>query len=176
LIDKRIETFLDEVAAKTSAPGGGAVAAVAVAMAAALTAMVARFSEKQLGDEAERIAGHADELRAEVGPLAQADADAYGAYLAAKRLPEDDPQREAAIEEATIRSADVPLSIAKIGSIVLDFAADLSDRGNPNLSGDAYAAQSLAKAGMRIAANLVILNLDDPAHIWVEQAQALLAR
>jgi methenyltetrahydrofolate cyclohydrolase len=176
LIDKRIAAFLDEVAAQTSAPGGGAVAAVAVAMAAALAAMVARFSEKQVGEDAARLARRADELRAEVEPLAQADADAYAAYLAAKRLPEDDPGREAAIEEATTRSADVPLSIAKIASIVLDIAADLGERGNPNLAGDAFAARALAEAGMRIAANLVVLNLDDPTNVWVEEAQILLAR
>ncbi|MDQ3670788.1 MAG: cyclodeaminase/cyclohydrolase family protein, partial [Actinomycetota bacterium] len=90
--------------------------------------------------------------------------------------PEDDPGREAAIEEATTRSADVPLSIAKIGSTVLDIAVDLGERGNPNLSGDAFAARALAEAGMRIAANLVVLNLDDPTNVRVEEAQILLTR
>ena len=116
MLEKRLATFFDEVAAKTSAPGGGAVAAIVVGLAAALAAMTARFSEKKLGEDAAEIAARADELRAEAGELAQADAEAYGAYLEAIRRPEDDPSREAAVRDATDRSAAVPLRIAEIGA------------------------------------------------------------
>lgn len=161
MLEKSLTTFLDELAAKTSAPGGGAVSAVVVAMAAALAAMVARFSEKQLGEDAAAIAEHADALRAEVGPLAGEDAAAYGAYLEARRRPEDDPGREAALAEATDRSAAIPLRIAEIGAAVVELAGRLAERGNPNLSGDAFAARSIAEAGTRSAAKLVLLNLGE---------------
>jgi methenyltetrahydrofolate cyclohydrolase len=42
--DETIGTFLDKLAAKTPAPGGGAVAALHAAEAAALLAMVARYT------------------------------------------------------------------------------------------------------------------------------------
>jgi methenyltetrahydrofolate cyclohydrolase len=99
VLDRTLTEFLEDVAAKTSAPGGGGVASVSIALAAALAGMTARFSEKKLGDEANRLAAQADALRAEVGELAQADADAYGAYVEAKRLPEDDPGRAQALAD-----------------------------------------------------------------------------
>ena len=159
MLDQRVDEFLEAVAAKTSAPGGGGVASVSIALAAALAGMTARFSEKRLGDEARRLAARADELRAEVGALAQADADAYGAYVAAKRLPEDDPARKEALAEAEARAAEVPLRIAELGAAVSQLAEELAERGNPNLAGDAYTSALVAQAGTRAAANLVLINL-----------------
>src|SRR6476659_1391928 len=74
--------FLDAVPARTPAPGGGAVAAVAVSLAAGLTGMAARFAADDWERRAE-IVGRADELRARAEPLADADAAAYGAFMAA---------------------------------------------------------------------------------------------
>jgi formiminotetrahydrofolate cyclodeaminase len=159
MLEKSLATFFDDVAAKTSAPGGGAVAAVVVSLAAALAGMVARFSEKQLGAEAGELARQADEVRETAGPLAQEDAEAYASYLEAVRRPEDDPERDAALAQATDRSADVPLRIAESGASVIALADDLGERGNRMLSGDAFAARELARAAARTAANLVVVNL-----------------
>jgi formiminotetrahydrofolate cyclodeaminase len=159
MLEKSLATFFDELAAKTSAPGGGAASAVVVAIAAGLAGMVARFSEKQLGAEAEQLARRADHLRDEAAPLAQEDAEAYASYLEAVRRPHDDPGREAALAEATDRSADVPLRIAETGAGVVALADDLGERGNRTLSGDAFAARELARAAARTAANLVVVNL-----------------
>jgi methenyltetrahydrofolate cyclohydrolase len=159
VLDRTLTEFLEDVAAKTSAPGGGGVASVSIALAAALAGMTARFSEK-LGDEANRLAAQADALRAEVGGLAQADADAYGAYVEAKRLPEDDPGRAQALADAEARAAEVPLRIAELGAAVSQLAEELAERGNPTLAGDAYTSALVAQAGTRAAANLVLINLD----------------
>ncbi|MDP8977520.1 MAG: cyclodeaminase/cyclohydrolase family protein, partial [Actinomycetota bacterium] len=51
--------FLERVAAQEPAPGGGAVAAVAIALAAALAGMAARLSERHTVD-APRMATEAD--------------------------------------------------------------------------------------------------------------------
>ncbi|MBT6582971.1 MAG: formimidoyltetrahydrofolate cyclodeaminase, partial [Gammaproteobacteria bacterium] len=53
---QNLATYLDALAAKTSTPGGGAVAAVVAAEACSLVAMVANFSK---GDVAKDIAGRA---------------------------------------------------------------------------------------------------------------------
>ena len=174
MLDKSVSEFLDDVAAKTAAPGGGGVSSVTIALAAALAGMTARFSEKKLGEEADRLAVRADALRAEVGALAQADAEAYGAYVEARRLPEDRPGREEALAEAEDRAARVPLRIAEIGAEIARLAVDLAKRGNPNLAGDAYTAGVLAEAGTRAAANLVVVNLGgDEADERVRRAREL---
>lgn len=141
MLEKTLAGFLDEVAAETSAPGGGAVAAIVAALGAALAEMVARFS----GAQEEAAAAQA--LRARASPLAQADADAYTAFLATR----DDDARS--------RTVDVPLEIAAIGAEVAALAAGLAEKGNPNLRGDAIAAALAASAGARASATLVEINL-----------------
>jgi methenyltetrahydrofolate cyclohydrolase len=172
--------FLDMVASREPAPGGGASAAVAVALAAGLTAMAARFSADHLAD-AETIAARAEELRNRVMPLAQADAAAYGRVLDAYRTPrDDDEKRRRRIREALSEAADVPLSIAEVGVEVAGNAARLVEEGNPNLRGDAVTATVLAGAGVRAAATLVEINVsaggaDDDRLSRVDQLLATMA-
>jgi methenyltetrahydrofolate cyclohydrolase len=162
VVEKSLTTFLEEVAERTSAPGGGAVSAVAVGMAAALVAMAARFSDKQLA-AAHDLAEKADVIRSEVLPLAQADAEAYAALMTAFRLPKDDPGRTEAIAAAAEEAAAVPLEIAAFAAETALLAARLAEEGNPNLRGDAVAAALLASAAARTSANLVRINLDENA-------------
>jgi methenyltetrahydrofolate cyclohydrolase len=152
--------FLDLVASREPAPGGGASAAVTVALAAALAAMAARFSTEHLAVRADGLAVRADGLRGEVVLLARADAVAYGRVLDAQRAPRDDEEgRRRKIREALTEAADVPLSVAGIGAEVAGIAARLAEEGNPNLRGDALTAVALAGAGVRAAATLVEINV-----------------
>jgi formiminotetrahydrofolate cyclodeaminase len=151
--------FLDMVASREPAPGGGASAAVAVTLAAALATMAARFSTDHLTD-AEAIADRAEKLRSRVMPLARADAAAYGRVLDAYRTPRDDEEgRRRKLREALSEAADVPLSIAEIGAEVVGISARLVEAGNPNLRGDAVTAAALAGAAARAAATLVEINI-----------------
>ena len=63
--DDTIAAFLDQLAARVPAPGGGATAALHAAQAAALLAMVARYSDGPKYDAGlmSRIVAEADELR-----------------------------------------------------------------------------------------------------------------
>lgn len=154
-----LDRFLDMVACREPAPGGGASAAVTVALAAALAAMAARFSTEQLA-EAETLAAKAEEARGRALPLARDDAAAYGRVLNAYRTPRDDEEgRRRTIRQALSEAADVPLSIAEIGAEVTGLSARLAVEGNPNLKGDAVAAATLAAAGARAAVALVEINI-----------------
>jgi formiminotetrahydrofolate cyclodeaminase len=149
--------FLDRVASDSPAPGGGSVAAIAVALAAGLAGMAARLSSAQL-DDAPELASRADAARLRVAPLARADAESYGRVLDAYR--ESDPEtRMARVRDALSGAADVPLAVAEAGSEVAAIASRLVEEGNPNLKGDAMAAVLLASAGVRAAAKLVQINL-----------------
>lgn len=157
--DQTVGDFLDAVASDAPAPGGGAVAAVTAGLAAGLVAMTARFTAG-----AEATAVRADELRAAVLPLADADAAAFTAVLAAYRQPKDDPEaRRAAIRSALRLAAEVPLEVVGIAAAVASAGADLVATGNPNLRGDATTAVLLAEAAAGSAATLVRLNLDGGA-------------
>jgi methenyltetrahydrofolate cyclohydrolase len=172
--------FLDALSATTPDPGGGSVAALAVTFAAGLCAMTAGLSARQLAD-AERLAGQARQLRDRVAPLAQADAEAYRAVLAAFRArgtaatgqtpaPADPPATGAAapppashrspqVAAALSAACAVPMEVAEIGAEVAAVAATVAAKGNPNVRGDAITAALLAAAGSRAAAALVRINL-----------------
>jgi methenyltetrahydrofolate cyclohydrolase len=157
--EQTVGELCETVAAETSAPGGGSVAAIAGALAASLVAMGARFSD-QWEDAAGTVA-QAEALRARLLPLADEDANAYENFLLARRMSREvEPEvRDAAIGDALSRAADVPLAIAEAAHDVASLAADLADRGNPNLRGDAATAALLAEAAVRATANLVEINL-----------------
>jgi methenyltetrahydrofolate cyclohydrolase len=187
-LEQRLDEYLEEIASERPAPGGGAVAAITVAMAAGLVAMAGRFSLERWEDAAD-VVERADALRHRVAPLAPADSQAFEEVLTAMRLPKDlEPEvRNAAIGHALARAAEIPLEIAKEAAEVAVLGALAAERGNPNLRGDAVAAAILAEGGARVAANLVAINLGttekderitrarehvDAAHAAVERALA----
>jgi formiminotetrahydrofolate cyclodeaminase len=150
LLHLSVGGMLERVAARTPAPGGGAVAAVTAASAAALVAMATRFADEP--------AGPAEALRARLEPLADADAAAYTEVLAAYRLPKDDPLRRGRIAEALRVATEVPRAVATAAREVALLADDLAERGNRNLVGDARVAALLARAAADAAAALVEIN------------------
>ena len=135
--------FLEAVPARTPAPGGGAVAAIALSLACGLTAMAARFAPEDWERRAEVVA-RAEELRAAAQPLADADAAAYAQYLRDRT----DPDAVVAI----------PFELARIAAETAELAALVAAEGNPNLRGDAAAGADLAAAAATMAARLVAIN------------------
>jgi len=154
-LDLPLKAFLDLVASGGPAPGGGSVAAVAVALAAGLSGMAARMSAGQLADG---LADRADAARRRVAPLARIDAQSYARVLDAYREPDSETRRKR-VSDALSGATDVPLAVAEIGNEVAGIAAQLVEEGNPNLEGDAIAAVLLAEAGVRAATVLVEINL-----------------
>ena len=104
--DETITEFLSQLAARTSAPGGGAAAALHAAQAAALIAMVARYSDGPRHDPAVvgRIRAAADGLIDEALGLAEADAAAFGEVSAAYGLPKGAPEEKQARSDAIARA------------------------------------------------------------------------
>jgi methenyltetrahydrofolate cyclohydrolase len=144
-LDLSLKDFLDAVPARTPAPGGGAAAALALSLAAGLTAMAARFAPDDWERRAE-VVGRAEELRARAEPLADADAEAYGAFMAERT------------DETRERIVAIPFELAEIASEVAELAAVTAAEGNPNVRGDAAAGADLAAAAASISARLVAIN------------------
>lgn len=160
-LDLPFEELLSRTAAKEPAPGGGSVAAMTTAFAAALVAMAARFASAQMA-EGPAMAERADALRHRAGRLAEEDAAAYGEVLAAYRLPRepDGRGRAARVRATLLRATEVPLQVAEVAAEVAGAGARLARDGNPNLAGDAVTAVLLADAAARSAAGLVHTNVE----------------
>lgn len=166
--EQSMQRLLDAVAARTTAPGGGAVTGVVTALAGALVAMCARFSGSdptqgtdltQHTDLTQRtnvtnLAGRADELRARAVSLAQSDLAVYAEYLKARRAGSDSDVA-AALDEA-IR---IPLEMAEVAAELAEIALGLARTGNPNLRGDATTAVLIGVAAAKAGAVLVAENL-----------------
>jgi formiminotetrahydrofolate cyclodeaminase len=175
ILDASLGDVLGHIASEVPSPAGGSAAAIAVALGAGLTAMCARNS-RETWPEARGATAQAEALRSRIEPLAQADAEAYEAALAAFRLPEmlEPEVRNATLGVALERAAAVPLAIAEVGADVADLAALLAENGNPEVRGDAVAGAVLAEAGTRAAAHLVRINLGaSPEDIRVTRALAV---
>jgi methenyltetrahydrofolate cyclohydrolase len=159
-LDAPLRDFLDTLAGEGPAPGGGSAAAVTVGMSAAIVSMVARASREHW-PEAGGTIGQAEALRARVAPLAQADADAYAAALAALRGRDrvEARYRDQKLRAALEHAAEIPLRIAEAGCDVALLACRLVEHGNPEVRADAAAAAVLAEGGTRAAAKLVTVNL-----------------
>ena len=175
-----IETFLEQLAARVPAPGGGATAALHAAQAAALVAMVARYSDSaKYAEHAEEIAtitATADRLRQNALGLAEEDAAAFTAVTEAYRLPkgtaEEAAARSAAIGRALVAAAQVPAIVVAVAEQVLGLAEQLLPIGNRNVVSDVAAAAEAARAAATTARVNVEINLGgitDPA-IWGELA------
>jgi formiminotetrahydrofolate cyclodeaminase len=150
LLDLPVREFLDAGAGRTPTPGGGSVAAVTTAIAAALTAMAARYSDLP--------AEEAFSLQVRAAGLADADAAAFAAYRATLAVPDTDAGRPAALERAADAAAAVPAEVAECAARIAELARELVRTGNPHLRSDATAALALAAASATSAAGLVAVN------------------
>jgi glutamate formiminotransferase/formiminotetrahydrofolate cyclodeaminase len=163
-----VKDFLDELASASPAPGGGSTAALAGALGAALSGMVARLTlgREKLRDSwpaMEEAAADADRLRARFLCLVDEDADAYLAVVAARKLPkatdEERGARERVLACAVLRSARVPLETLLLASQAVGLAARVLERGSPSCLTDAGSAVQAARLAAEAAAYNVRINL-----------------
>jgi methenyltetrahydrofolate cyclohydrolase len=163
--DQTIDAFLGDLAARVPAPGGGATAALHAAQAAALLAMVARYSDGPRYD-AElmgSVVTRADKLREEALMLVEADAAAFGAVADAYRLPKDTSEqqaaRSAAIAAAVAEAARPPAGVVRLARLLTEMAEELLPAGNRNVITDVAAAAEAARAAAVTARVNIEVNL-----------------
>ena len=158
-----ITEFLDALAAKVPAPGGGATAAIHLAQAAALVAMVARYTTgprfAEHADTVDRICERADAERRRAIQLADDDMAAFTAVIEAYALPKGSPERRAATAAAATRAAGVPAAVAAAAVRVVDLAEELLPVANRNVISDIAAAADAARAAATTARVNVEINL-----------------
>jgi len=165
--DEKISDFLDRLAARVPAPGGGASAALHAAQATALLGMVARYStgERYAAHRLtiERIITETDQLRAAALQLAEDDAAAFTAVTHAYQLPKatDDEQatRSAAIAHALVGACRPPAEVIGIAALIVGLAEELLPIGNRNVVTDIAAAAEAARAAATTARVNVEINL-----------------
>ena len=182
--------FVERLAAGTATPGGGAAAAYAGAMAAALVGMVGRLTvgkKKYASVEAQiqAVIESADKLRANLSAAVVEDSSAFDAVMEAFKLPkatdEDQAARAEAVEAAYIHAGEVPLRVARDAVATLGLAAVAAELGNINALSDAGSAGYLAGAALsgamlNVRANAAVIQDRETANSWLKELTGLEAR
>jgi len=160
--------FIEELSTNSPAPGGGSVSALAGALGAALSSMVAALSheKKELLDlkpEMDEIGIEAQNLKDRLSFLVDEDTNAFNKVMDANRLSATNDKEQSAknqaIEIANKYAIEIPLETAKKCLRVIELADTLVKKGNPNSVSDAGVAAEVALAGVSGACMNVLINL-----------------
>lgn len=159
-----VRELLDEVAARTPAPGGGAVASMVGGLAAALGNMVVAYSlgKKSLAEHAETLESASRRLtvaRSLFLRLANEDAAAFETYSELSRLPEDDERRVREMPGAVLRCVQAPRAVLAAAVDAVRLLETLAPVTNKHLKSDLAIAAMLCEAAARAAAWNVRINL-----------------
>lgn len=140
-----IEKYLNDLAAKLPAPGGGSAAAMSAALGASLISMVVNFTlgkpkYAQFENELKKILDESERLRLEFLDLVDKDVEAY--------------------KSKDLRNAlDIPFMVCRLCSEGIKLCPSLIEKGNVNLISDVAVAAVMLEAAFSSAYFNVEINL-----------------
>jgi formiminotetrahydrofolate cyclodeaminase len=176
---RTLHAYLDEVASGSPTPGGGSVAAVVGALAAALGEMVANLTS---GEELAPARDQLTHLRTQLLRASASDEAAYATYRSAASLPHDTNDAKAvraeAMQDALIVATDVPLQVARAATSVAQMLGSVASSGNPHLRSDAALAALLSEVALRgallnVRGNAALLRDKTRAETYLNEAAQL---
>lgn len=175
LVNLSIKEFLAQTANNEPVPGGGSVAALNGAIAAALTEMVANLTigKKKYEDKEElmqSIVSIANDYQQQFIRNIEADSIAYKQVFTAFKMPKDTEEqkteRNREIQEATKCAIQIPMEVARKAFGLMDFIERIIDEGNQNAVTDAGVAlmntrTAILSAILNVRINLGMIKDDD---------------
>jgi len=162
-------SFIEELASPTPTPGGGSAGAFAGAMGAGLVAMVSgltigkkKYAEVEAEMHAIRVM--AEKLRKELTQAVDDDSSSFEVLMATFKMPkETDEQksaRNAAIVQATLNAAHIPLHTAEGAVKVMELALKCAKHANFNAISDSMSGFAMARASLTAAGYNVRININ----------------
>lgn len=163
LTDATCADFAAALAAKESVPGGGAAAAYAGVLGAALASMVANFTvgkKKYAAYDADvrRVLARADDLRIRLVELVETDARNFYPLSQAYGMSKEDPSRADVLEQCTKDALRAPYDMMKVICEALDLLEELHEKGSRMLLSDVGCGAALCGAALESAALNVLVN------------------
>lgn len=182
LNQQSLQSYLDKLSSSAATPGGGAVAALTGAQAAALISMVCNLTKSKTkraasnsadddandkpNDQAKEIQAinkRAEQARAQFDQLADDDIEGFTAVMTAYKMPKSNPQERSdqhtTLQDALKHAAQAPLQSATLASSLAQDIQRLSEIGNKNLITDVGIAALLIPATVQAARMNVLINL-----------------
>jgi len=142
-IDQTVRKYLEDLGAKTPAPGGGSVAAFQGSLGCGLLLMVANYTKgkekyKEFEKDIVKAIDSLNKIKTELSDLIDKDVQAYTKLSEAYKT-KDKQSIQSALKEAL----QVPLNISKAASSGLAIAEEMEKKGNVNLITDVAIAAIL---------------------------------
>ncbi|MDO5422593.1 MAG: cyclodeaminase/cyclohydrolase family protein [Eubacteriales bacterium] len=163
-----LEAFAAQTASKEPVPGGGSISALAGALAAALTEMVAGLTvgkKKYAEVEAEMQAAIPVMRRVREQLLVdiRRDSESFDQYMQALSLPKETEEEKAArtqaMQDGLKAAVAVPLSVAREALGILPYAQVMVTKGNASAVTDGLVAAMMARTAVLGALYNVKINL-----------------
>ena len=159
--DRPVSEYLNDLAAKKPAPGGGSAAALSASIGAGLMSMVANFTignpkYKDAETKMKAILGKTEKARAELQKAIDDDVEAYNKVSAGIKACLKDPAKSDILYK---EAALPPFMICKITSECLKACEELAEYGNKNLITDTAIAAILLEGAFFSAKYNVYINL-----------------
>ena len=166
-VEQSVKSYLEQLSSNSPTPGGGNVSAFCGALAASLGIMVCELTigKKKYADVEKNMIEYKEKLsviKEKFLQLANKDNEAFDKVMEAFKMPketeEQKAKRNAAIQEATLVAAKVPLTVMKNAFELLDLLRVVYEKGNKNSASDAGVAVLLANAACQGAYLNVLIN------------------
>lgn len=153
-----LKTYLDDLAARKPAPGGGSAAALVGALGCALLSMVCNYTlgkdkYKSVEKQIKGILGEVESMRERFLVLVDLDVEAYYKVFNSRK-------GSPSIYQANLKNATlVPLEICALAVKGYKFCAPLLKIANKYLISDVYVAKELLKSCLKSAQFNVKVNI-----------------
>jgi len=170
LASMTVRGFIEEIAARTSAPGGGSASAAMAAMGTGLGAMVAKLTQGVRKFESKEprmqsVIPVLNDLTQSLIPLIDKDTSAFNEYMDGLRMPKNTEGEKAARKvkmQAGLKSAiQVPLETMCLGDKAWDAMITTAEHGNPASKSDVQVGAKALETGIWGAFQNVLINMAD---------------
>lgn len=176
--DMTITSYLDELSARKSVPGGGSALALNLEVACALTLMCMNFSldKQDLIDIETKVKSSikkVNKIKARAHELIDLDGEAFANLMSAFKN-----HNVQMIEECSINAAEVPFELYKLAKKLKPLTSFIADKGNKNVKSDALIALDLIKvikngSALNIKANLSTIKNEDKKAEYLSEVKEL---
>jgi glutamate formiminotransferase/formiminotetrahydrofolate cyclodeaminase len=169
LANMTVRSFIEEIAARTSAPGGGSSSAAIAAIGSGLGSMVAKLTWGVR--KFEDVQSHMmeaipvlHEITEKLIPMIDADTSAFNEYMEGLRMPKNTEQERAARiakMQAGLKTAiNVPLTTMRLGDCAWDALCIVARYGNPASRSDTQVGARALETGIWGAYQNVLINME----------------
>lgn len=164
-----VREFIEEIAARTSAPGGGSASAAVAAIGSGLGAMVAKLTwgvrkfdtvQPQMMEAIPVL----HEVTQKLIPMIDADTSAFNEYMEGLRMPKNTEQEKAARTakmQAGLKTAiNVPLTTMRVADSAWEALCLVAEYGNPASKSDTQVGARSLETGIWGAYQNVLINME----------------